>query len=601
MDNKKSPFLIEESLNKFPRTQSFVNKLLALSKLDSHYRNVLPCSSTNEFLDKSIEELELDAKIIKNGNKIPKKGPLVIVANHPYGGPEAIALAREITKERKDLKILANFILGRIPEMRELLLLVDPFENNSSVKKNILPVRIAKKHLESNGALLIFPAGEVSSYKLKERSVVDTEWKTTAAYLARTCQADVLPVYISGHNGVRFSTAGFIHPMLRTIMLPRCLIHKRSKNFEIRFGKTISRKTIKDYRKSDKDLIEYFRTRVYALRYMQERKSEIEKTLEVQNSNLEEIIKPVCNNLLTKEVISIPSDRILLERNSQKVFYTTYNDSPNLMMEIGRLREVSFREVAEGSGKSCDLDKFDLHYDHIVCWSEENQEIIGAYRLGRMDEIYKSYGLDGLYSRTLFNFEPYFLNLLGHSIELGRSFIAPKYQKTAFGLSLLWKGVIAYVSKYEKYHSLVGPVSISSLYSPRSLALMIRYLEEHRFDNLRAKHISGINPVKNKFLNNMHVNSTIKKVHNFQALSDIIEDIDAVEGGAPALLKEYIKLNGEFLAFNVDPDFQNSIDSLIRVDVRKMNYPTLKFLFGKEALKQYMNYHKDSWSNQEVA
>lgn len=601
MKDKNSPFLINEPLHKFPKLRSATNKLLALEKLDKHYRNVLPCSSGNEFLDKSIEELKLNPKVIKNENKIPKKGPLIIVSNHPYGGPEAIALAKEITKERKDLKILANFILGRIPEMREFLLLVDPFENNSSIKKNILPVRIAKKHLESNGALLIFPAGEVSSFKLKERSVVDTEWKQTAAYLARTCKADVLPVYISGHNGLRFSAAGFVHPLLRTIMLPRCLIHKRSKNFEIRFGKTITRKSIKDFKESDKKLIEYFRTRVYALRYMQGRKNEIKKTLEIQNSNLEEIIKPICKKELTKEIISIPNDRILLERNSQKVFYTTYNDSPKLMQEIGRLREIAFREVAEGSGKSCDLDKFDQHYDHVVCWSEEKKEIIGAYRLGRMDQIYSKYGLDGLYSKTLFNFEPYFLNLLGHTIELGRSFINPPYQKTAFGLSLLWKGVIAYVSKYKKYHSLVGPVSISSIYSERSLALMIRYIEEYRYDRLRAKHINGMNPIKNKLLKNIHVNSTVKKIQNFQDLSDIIEDIDDVQGGAPALLKEYIKLNGEFLAFNVDPDFQNSIDSLIRVDVRKINFPTLKFLFGKEALEQYMHYHKDNWTNREVA
>jgi putative hemolysin len=598
--NYKSPFLIEEPLTKYPRVKKIANAVLGLNKLDKQYRSVIPCASTNEFLDNTISELNIKSTVITNGNKIPPKGPLIIISNHPYGGPEAIALAKEITKVRPDLKILANFILGRIPEMRELLLLVDPFENDASVKKNILPIRIARKHLNANGALLIFPAGEVSSYKAKARSVVDTEWKQASAYLARVSNADVLPVYISGHNGIAFSAAGFIHPILRTILLPRCLLHKRSKQFDIKFGKIIGKKSVKNF-SSDKELTELFRNRVYALRYMKAQNKELSKIIENQTQTLEPIIDAIDKNILNSEVENIPSEQILIRRNNQIVFYFNYTQGPNLMTEIGRLREVAFRAVAEGSGKNCDLDEYDKYYDHVVCWSEDNQDIIGSYRLGRVDKIVKEHGLEGLYATTLFNFDLKFLNMMGSSIELGRSFISPPYQKTAFGLSLLWKGVIAYVSLFKKYYTLFGPVSISPIYSERALALMIRYLEEHRFDQMRAKHISGKNPIQNKLLKNIHVNNIVENTKNFQDLSDIIEDIDTISGGAPALLKEYIKLNGRFLAFNVDPQFQNSIDSLIRVDVRDMNFTTLKFLFGKEALEHFMHYHKDNWDTRQVA
>lgn len=600
MKDYKSPFLIEQPLTKYPRVKKIANSVLGLNKLDKQYRGVIPCVSSNEFLDNAISELNIEATVISNGNKIPPKGPLIIIANHPYGGPEAIALAKEITKVRSDLKILANFILGRIPEMRELLLLVDPFENDASVKKNILPIRIARKHLSTNGALLIFPAGEVSSFKAKARSVVDTEWKQAAAYLARASNADVLPVYISGHNGVTFSAAGFIHPILRTILLPRCLLHKRSKKFDIKFGKIIGKKSIKASL-NDKELTELFRNRVYALRHMKAQEKVISKIIENQEQKLETIIDPIDKGILINEVENIPTEQILIRRNNQVVFYFNYKQAPNLLTEIGRLREVAFRAVAEGSGKSCDLDEYDKYYDHVVCWSEDNQDIIGSYRLGRVDKIVKEHGLEGLYATTLFNFDLKFLNMMGSSIELGRSFISPPYQKTAFGLSLLWKGVIAYVSLFKKYYTLFGPVSISPIYSERALALMIRYLEEHRFDKMRAKHITGKHPIQNKLLKNIHVNHIVKQTKNFQDLSDIIEDIDTIPGGAPALLKEYIKLNGKFLAFNVDPQFQNSIDSLIRVDVRDMNFTTLKFLFGKEALEHFMHYHKDNWDSRQVA
>jgi putative hemolysin len=591
MNDYRSPFLINQPLTNYPRVRKLANSILGLSKLDQHYLNVANSNSAREFLDQAIDELGIKSELVSSDHAdIPKTGPLIIIANHPYGGPEAIALAKHLCEQRKDLKILANFILGRIPEMRELLLLVDPFENDSSIKKNVLPIRIAKKHLDNQGALLIFPAGEVSSYKLKDGGVVDCEWKPAAAYLARLTGCRILPVYITGHNGAFFSVAGFIHPILRTILLPRCLINIRKKNFSIKIGKIVGARTVADF-KDDKSLTNYLRHRVYSLAKTKKLKVENKKTID--NRVFSDVIAPIACELLEAEIAKVPTEQVLITRDNQLVFYTQSKVSPNLIQEVGRLREIAFRQIGEGSGKSCDTDRYDEYYDQLICWSLDKKAIVGAYRLAKADEVIAKYGMEGLYTYSLFKFANSFPDVLGHAIELGRSFVNPEFQKNPQALSILWKGVIAYVNKLKNYSVLFGPVTLSPLHSDLSLALMLSYLDKHETDHSRAAHLKPRVPYKNRLIGNRKVQEIVNLVPSFSEISDIVQDLDPLPGGAPVLLKEYLKLNGKFLGFNVDPDFQNSIDGLIRVDIRHINYPMQKFLFGKEACDRYLEYHKE--------
>src|SRR5262249_3158314 len=139
------------------------------------------------------------------------------------------------------------------------------------------------------------------------------------------------------------------------------------------------------------------------------------------------------------------------------------------------------------TGKPRDLDRFDQWYRHLFVWNSERNEMVGAYRIGLADSILSQRGARGLYTSTLFKFDPEFLKGLGPALELGRSFIAPAYQKEYQPLLLLWKGICHFIVRNPSYRTLFGPVSISNDYRAISRALIVEFCKAHTDPQLGRK------------------------------------------------------------------------------------------------------------------
>ena len=263
-----------------------------------------------------------------------------------------------------------------------------------------------------------------------------------------------------------------------------------------------------------------------------------------------------------------------------EVYLATAPQIPNILHEIGRLREISFQAIGEGTGRKIDLDRFDKHYLHLFLWDPERERIAGAYRMAPTDQVIAQYGTDGLYCSTLFEFQPAFHEHLTPSLELGRSFVIPDYQKSLAPLLALWKGIAAYVSHNPRYHRLFGPVSISHDYTPLSQEIIVNFLRENRRnDELR----SLVRP-RTPFLGNPEIPPLLD---NIEQVSARVAEAEPDSKGIPILLKQYLKLNATLLEFNIDPAFSNCLDALILVDLHEAPPAVLSRYMGKEAFAKF--------------
>ena len=273
------------------------------------------------------------------------------------------------------------------------------------------------------------------------------------------------------------------------------------------------------------------------------------------------------------------------------VFCATEKQLPHILPEIGRLREVTFRGVGEGTGQASDLDEYDKHYLHLFLWNRKSSEVVGAYRIGQVDQILREQGLHGIYSRSLFRYHADFLHKLGCSLEMGRSFVRPEYQKSLSALLSLWKGIGAYVAANPRYRVLFGPVSISSDYSEVSRQLMAGCLSVNNSDEVLKELVEPTTPLKSgkgQFWSVDH----LQGLSDVDKLSSLVQQIEKDNKGIPVLLKQYLKLSGELAAFNVDPDFNNALDGLIIVDLARVEERTLNKYMGAAKAEAFLNYNR---------
>jgi putative hemolysin len=363
--------------------------------------------------------------------------------------------------------------------------------------------------------------------------------------------------------------------------MPTEVFNKQDKVLNVHIGHPIAPKQYNEY-KEVRQKLSYLRRRTYNLAHR-----DVKYKDEQLSESLE--IKPVApakhKNILLDEYRSIPKEQFLHNTDKEQVFYAMAPQIPNLLYEIGRLRELTFREVEEGTGNDLDLDEYDQTYVHLIAWSKQNEEIIGSYRLGLADQILKENGV-GLYTKTLFQLKPSFLKRISPAIELGRSFVAPAYQRSFSSLFLLWRGIGEFISYRPHYRYLFGPVSISNAYTHSSQMLMLRYLKLNHHNNKLARLVKPQNPSAKpkKVLNRQsHV------IRQLRELEEMISDIELESAGIPVLIRQYLKLGAEFLAFNRDPLFSNVVDGLIVVDVHKTDRKILNKYMGREATKRYMD------------
>jgi putative hemolysin len=543
-----------------------VTRLKAINKL---YAKVSD-KRGEEFVDGLFDQLKVTTQFKKEQlDLIPKEGPLVVVCNHPFGALDGLMALKILLQVRSDIKIMANFILSEVKPISDYFLSVNPFE--SEVNRNSRGgVRASLEHIQSGGCLIVFPAGEVSTLpKGKLRQPVDKRWADSVIKLIQKTTATVLPIYFYGDNSYLFHLLGKIHPQLRTAALPAELLRKRNKELVVEIGLPISHK---DWSVIDDvaQLNRFFRSKVYALSYQFDvRRSFFAPRLWFKvNAKSEEVGYPAFRQDVLREIEQI-EDAMLLDQSGFTCYAVKAHRIPNLLHEVGRQREITFREVGEGTGKSLDLDEYDFYYYHLILWHKENQELAGAYRIGLGSEIIELYGKKGFYTNSLFKMKNEFKPYLRRSIELGRSFVVSKYQRQRWPLFLLWQGITIFMDHFKDVKYIIGPVSMSDQYQRLSKELMIQFLLEEYGDKELAQYVKPRNRiVMEDIIDREALLLTVKK--EIKQMDKLIGQIEPMGLSMPILYKKYLAQNAKIIAFNRDPLFNNAIDGFMMLDIEKM-------------------------------
>jgi putative hemolysin len=354
------------------------------------------------------------------------------------------------------------------------------------------------------------------------------------------------------------------------------------------------------YVESPEALVEFFRMKTYTLKTENKNKKPIKKLPLLSIGNIKQnkpLLNPVDPDLLHREIEFLASDGILVESGSYWVMAASGSSSiPNIMTEIGRLRETTFRNAQEGTGKQLDLDRFDQYYDHLFLWNREKSEIVGAYRMVRGDKVIKHYGTRGFYTSTLFKYSVELLPILEKSIELGRSFIRVEYQKHHTALWLLWKGIGTYVARNSRARFLFGPVSISNNYHPYLKLLIVTYIQQKLYDSSMSKLVTPRHPWNRKPLPPWDTQKLCEGINDLESLDRLLRSIEGKKTGIPVLLKHYLKLGGKVLGFNIDPRFSRVLDVLIFVDLVKTPRTVLEKTMGREESRLFLAEHVSSGS-----
>lgn len=579
--------------------RGLLERTLCFGELNDYYRDAGRLDPSQSFATRVLRSMNVTWRIASGGeDQIPREGPLVVVANHPFGGIEGMLLTSLMEKTRPDTRVMVNYLLSVIPDFRDQFIFVDPFGTKEAVRSNIRPVKECLCWLKGGGALGVFPAGEVSSVDIRSGKVRDPAWSPMVAGLVRKTRATVLPVFFAGHNGPIFNLAGLIHPRLRTLMLPMELVNKNGRELTVHIGRPVTWGEMEEYA-DDRDLIQYLRLRTYILEEREPAKKRYLPFLHRRRGKPHAgaeapIAPPQPRDAVAAEVAALPPECLLLSSGETDVFCSGAERIPTVLKELGRLREETFRAVGEGTGTPCDLDRFDEYYLHLFLWNRVKGEIAGAYRMGLADEIVASKGPGGLYTRTLFRFDERLLSHIQPAIELGRSFVRLEYQKAYTPLLLLWKGISAFIAKNPRYTHLFGPVSITNEYRDASRNLMLRSLRLSNFEGELARFVRPRRPPRPPRRAEWNLPDFHPYIDNIELVSKLVQEIES-DGrkGIPILIRQYLKLGGRILAFNVDPDFSSVVDGLISVDLLRCDHKVIARYMGADQAAAYFGFHEE--------
>ncbi|MBM4113594.1 MAG: lysophospholipid acyltransferase family protein [Phycisphaerae bacterium] len=551
--------------------------------------------------------------------RIPRHGPLVVVSNHPFGLADPQALATLLFSVRPDVKFVANRLLGMVPHVGDSAFFVDVFRGPGAQARNVSALMEAMEWVEDGGCLAMFPAGEVAHLGWPPLRVRDGEWSGTAARVALRANAAVLPIRIDGRNGALFQMLGLVHPLLRTALLPREYLRAFGRGVRVRVGTPLTPAQAARFADAD-ELTRFLRVRSDLLAARREESAgagpralsehaphaatvvgareergaaspgwaEPEEALPPQPVALVPQHSPA---ELAAEVSSLPQESLLLRQGDYEVHCARAHQLPLLMLEMGRLREIAFRAVGEGSGRSLDIDRFDRHYRQLFVWNARRQELVGAYRMGLTDEILDAQGIDGLYTSTLFEYSPRVLRQLGPSIELGRSYVRKEYQRKPLPLLLLWRGIAEFIGRHPRYVIVFGPVSISDEYLTMSKKLMMAFLETHRALTRFAQFVRPRNPPQIGSLHELDREHARCVIRDVDEVDQVVRELENGERAVPVLLRQYLRMNARLLAFNVDPDFGNVVDALMFADMREIHPRIQDFYLGREKAGAFRRFH----------
>ena len=574
-----------------PGLPRIASKLLPLEEAADVYRRASQ-SPTGFTTEKLLAEMNISVRVnSRDANRIPATGPVIVVANHPFGLLDGAALSVLLSRVRPDVRVMTNSLLAGIPELRQTCIFVDLYGGEKSRETNLAAVRQVLTWLRDGGMLGIFPAGEVSQWRPQHGDTTDPPWNTTTARLIRKTGAISVPLFFCGGNSLSFHLLGLMHPRLRTAFLLQEFLKQRGKTVEIRIGKPIFAQTIQAL-PDDREATEYLRWRAYLLGLRGESAKQFTGLWPARQSNR----RPICGRVpqvhMAAELELLPKDRYLAEMDDLVVWACQSHETPHLLTEIGRLREVTFRAAGEGTGKSSDLDRFDLDYWHFVLWNRAKGEVVGGYRAVDTSQVIARRGLDGLYTNTLFRFDRRFFEKTGPALELGRSFVVPEYQRRYAPLLLLWKGIAAFVAARPETAVLFGPVSISSNYSRASRELIFRFFSSDGELEGLTNLVRPRRPFRTAWFSRYDCKVVQQALSRLGDLSEPISDLEADGKGLPILLKHYVRLGGKMLAFNLDPAFSYVLDGLIVVDLRRTDPSALVRFMGPEGVTAFRRHHR---------
>ncbi len=568
-------------LNKYGFIGTFIGwtliKTLRISALNKIY-NRNKHHSGLAFINAMLDDFEIRFEIPEEDiNRLPKDGAYITISNHPLGGIDGALLLKLLVEQRADFKIIANFLLTRFKPLTPYIMPVNPFEDHRDAKSSLAGFKASIRHLQEGHPLGIFPAGEVSTYK-DGKIIVDKPWEESAMKLIMRANVPVIPIYFHAKNSSLFYKLSKISSNFRTAKLPSEVLSQKNRIVKVRVGKPIQVKTQKEYTNLE-DFTEFLRKKTYMLSNTFEKESLLKKvptSLKIPKAP-KKIVTPVKSELLDKDIEKLRKKNFrLLESKNYEVFLAPPQEMNSILHEIGRLREITFRDIGEGTNKSIDLDEFDEYYHHMFLWDVEAKVIAGAYRMGLGSEIFKKKGIDGFYLQDLFRFEPELYKMMSESIEMGRAFIIKEYQQKPMPLFLLWKGIVHTTLRHPEHKYLIGGVSISNQFSNFSKSLMIEFMKSNYWDPYIAQYISPKKEFKVKLKDadkDFIFDETKADLNKFDRL------IDEVEPGSlrlPVLIKKYIKQNAKVIAFNVDPLFNNAVDGLMYIRIADLPESTVK-------------------------
>lgn len=544
-----------------------------------------PVAFINSILEHLDIRYDVPAKDLEN---LPQSGPYVTVSNHPFGGIDALILLKILMSARPDVKEMANFLLKQIDPLRNHIIPVEPFSSYRDVRSAFTGIKEAVSYVSAGHVVAVFPAGEVSTYQSESNIIVDREWQEAVIRIIKMAGVPVVPIYFHGTNSRWFHILGRIHPLLQTAKLGSEIINKKHKTIRVRIGKPVSVREQEEFT-DIAQFSRYLRARTYSLGSALEAKPFFIESRHRRSRKQEPVAEPVDRMVLREEFNSIQQSNELFAARNYSVLFAPTRLIPNFIKEIGRLREITFRAVGEGTNRATDIDEYDFYYHHLIIWDRDTDSLIGAYRIGKGKEILNLYGMKGFYISSLFRIKKRFEPYLAEALELGRSFIVPEYQRKPMSLFLLWKGLLTVLIKHAEYRYLIGPVSISNEFSDFSKSLMVEFIMNHHYDAELAEYIRPrrkFNLQADKRVDRgIIINSSEKDINRVEKV------VSDVESGykIPVLLKKYLEINARIIGFNVDPDFNNCLDGLMILDVYNIPDDFVRALskdLDEESIKQ---------------
>lgn len=578
-----------------PFCGGLLRKVFAIDAINDMHDQMIETASDETFFSRALQLAGARYEVAQSDiDRIPLTGPVVVVSNHPLGGLDGIILGDMLRRRRKDTKLMANFLLKRISHADAHMFFVDPFDRDGATKANFAGLRDCLRHLKTGGLLSVFPGNSVSHWRWDRREVTDADWVPNIAALIRRSEATVVPVFIEGGNSLLFNLASIVHPLLRTMMLAREYVNRGRNPDPVRLhvGTPIPFARLKRFEK-DEEMTTFLRLATYVLGNRPEGAAPEALAELAQAQAPEPIAAPLPPELLEADIAALPENAKLLSQGDFEVYMARYQSLPNIMQEIGRGREASFRSAGGGTQKALDLAPQDEYYHHLFLWHKKDRAIVGAYRLGLSDDILAKYGPDGLICSSLFDLKPAFLAQLNPGIELGRSYVLPEYQKNYNSLLLLWAGILRFIGREPKYRMTFGSVGISqgNEYTPASRTLIVNFMREQFSHPTLSLQVESRSPFEGIKLSGLKSEEISSLVQNVEDVSTLVTSLEEDGKGVPILIKQYLRMNAKLISFGVWKNHSNAVVSFIVTDVTTSDPKFIRRYMGAENYARFMAFH----------